>query len=151
MIEVDSHTEIAGADSASPPYQALSLVVLNMSIQFEYSALPSPTSFRLFKLNPERTKGTLCGTIEVKAITGPDLRFLALSYTWDHPYENDEKSIIQEAYPAPLPSIICNGRRLVVRNNLLDFLKQLSEWQEKSYIWIDAICINQSDENEKGH
>ncbi|KAG6365107.1 hypothetical protein INS49_006714 [Diaporthe citri] len=81
-------------------------------------------------------------------------RFVALSYTWGS--------------PEPSHDILVNGSVLSVRDNLRLALKVLrslfpskapvfdvlqSRKQENGYplMWIDAICINQSDPLEKNH
>lgn len=48
-----------------------------------------------------------------------------------------------------LRSIICNGRVLRVTNNLYHALRELPRQKRKLW-WIDAICINQMDDIEKG-
>ncbi|KAG4415970.1 hypothetical protein IFR04_010920 [Cadophora malorum] len=62
--------------------------------------------------------------------------FKALSYTWGSP--ND-----------PQHSIIMNGRTISVRENLFLALQQFHTRPETLIIWIDAVCINQADENER--
>ncbi|EIT82747.1 hypothetical protein AO1008_01617 [Aspergillus oryzae 100-8] len=46
-------------------------------------------------------------------------------------------------------TILCNGRRINVSLNLYDALLSLRQIQSKSWYWIDALCINQSDTEEK--
>lgn len=65
----------------------------------------------------------------------------ALSYTWGEPGDGDFH-------------ITCNGRTLKVWENLYGALPCLArqlrqEGSTPRRIWIDAVCINQSDESEK--
>lgn len=64
--------------------------------------------------------------------------YAALSYCW-----GDESD---KAY-VPL-----DRRRFPITRNLFSVLRQLrSDVKYASYMWIDAICINQDDEDEKSH
>ncbi|KAF2490953.1 hypothetical protein BU16DRAFT_621632 [Lophium mytilinum] len=60
--------------------------------------------------------------------------YYALSYVW-----GKEK---------PTASIICNGARLALSPHLLTGLRALKLVKQTHY-WIDAICLNQQDEEEK--
>ena len=81
-------------------------------------------------------------------------KYIALSYTWGDPKE--------------VSTILCQGKALSITRNLEDVIWQLRESQESQdifagrafaregnnktpYFWIDAICINQSDHDEKNH
>lgn len=66
--------------------------------------------------------------------------FAALSYTWG--------PAVQRACQK---SIILNGHPFNVRDNLFDFLQSQCTSARSSYLWIDAICINQDDLAEKSH
>ncbi|KPM37853.1 hypothetical protein AK830_g8696 [Neonectria ditissima] len=64
--------------------------------------------------------------------------YVALSYVWG----TDEAGSL----------ITVNGRRLSVRSNLLAALKQMrDDLDHTTYIWIDAICIDQSNMDEKSY
>jgi hypothetical protein len=61
----------------------------------------------------------------------------AVSYTW-----GDDASSIQ---------VSCNDSHLEIRSNLLNALPQISESRPEPHrpLWIDAICLNQADHEEK--
>lgn len=61
--------------------------------------------------------------------------FDALSYTWGD---------LSQTFP-----FICNNQELRVHHNLKQALPYLARRQSSLPIWIDAICINQSDDAEK--
>jgi hypothetical protein len=64
----------------------------------------------------------------------------ALSYTWGPPFENQQlrDQLIK----------LC-GAPFQVTGNLYDALKRLRLRHETRYLWVDAICINQSNINER--
>ena len=61
--------------------------------------------------------------------------FNALSYMWVNAEANTY--------------IIIDGLTFLVRHNLLMFLKRYSQEERPKPIWIDAICINQLDLQER--
>lgn len=65
----------------------------------------------------------------------PGLDFTALSYTWGDP-----------KYPEP---IAINGHRLDVTINLYTALRYLRDSHRVRTFWVDAVCINQNDLQER--
>ncbi|OAL44061.1 HET-domain-containing protein [Pyrenochaeta sp. DS3sAY3a] len=63
------------------------------------------------------------------------IEFEALSYTWGD---------LSHTYP-----IVCNNQELQVHHNLNIALPFLARRDSQLPIWIDAVCINQADEDEK--
>ncbi|OAG14716.1 heterokaryon incompatibility, partial [Alternaria alternata] len=61
--------------------------------------------------------------------------FKALSYVW-----GDATSPCE---------IICNGHKKPITRNLWDVLSQLRKQKFGCRMWVDAVCINQKDEEEK--
>ncbi|CAG7557892.1 unnamed protein product [Fusarium equiseti] len=106
-----------------------------------YSDQLDNKSFRLATIS----LGTLPDTeTQVPSVTfathtlGPQISYNALSYTWGPPrnVENtDDSSAI----------ILLNGQLFEVQPNLYDALLELEATCPETPIWIDALCINQSD------
>ncbi|KAM6488275.1 heterokaryon incompatibility protein-domain-containing protein [Trichoderma sp. SZMC 28011] len=65
------------------------------------------------------------------------LPYEALSYTWG-------------SAKAP-ENITVNGKLLAVTENLYKALQQLRYPNQERILWVDAICINQDDNKERGH
>lgn len=61
--------------------------------------------------------------------------YIALSYVWGNPTKSS--------------TVVVNGQILHITRNLEIALRQLGEIVESSYLWIDAISINQNDVEEK--
>jgi hypothetical protein len=71
--------------------------------------------------------------------------YSALSYTWGHPILNDFKDDLSH-------TIVCNGRRIPIGLNLYEALHYLFIESDVApeLIWIDAICIDQRNVEERG-
>src|SRR5947207_8786362 len=63
------------------------------------------------------------------------LTYKALSYTWGEPH-----------FPK---SIACNGEDFHVTENLFSALQRIRFADKPRHLWVDAVCINQSDNIEK--
>lgn len=105
---------------------------------YTYAPL-QPNHIRILVPDPFRKPAGLCWTIQFLDITSiHDVKFEALSYAWGSQ---------ATTYP-----IILNGKRFTVHHNLytaLPFLSVRGNVQLYRPLWIDAICINQSDDEEK--
>ncbi|KAF2679139.1 HET-domain-containing protein [Lentithecium fluviatile CBS 122367] len=69
-------------------------------------------------------------------LSSPKL-YKAVSYTWGD--------------PASTRSILLDGETFAIRENLWNFLNQERQVQHPSYLWIDAICIDQTNDIERGY
>jgi hypothetical protein len=74
--------------------------------------------------------------------------FRALSYTWDSPYQDvlTGEPIVQPEVPR---YVSCNMTLLPVKQNLHDALKTFKEFGIGGLLWVDALCINQADLDER--
>jgi len=121
----------------------LPTVVNRMS--YIYSALQSPSSIRLLILR-RAPKGDSFSLEEVDLDDNP--HYEALSYTWQDP-DADAIDTHKEA-------TIQMGKSgsLTVTTNLFTILqhllKALPDQSSQKRIWIDQICINQNDMEERG-
>jgi spore maturation protein CgeB len=108
--------------------------------QYQYSKLsPESSVIRLLTLLPSGNKAdnVRCDLFEytIQVAETASHPYEALSYHWG----NDDKP----------QSIIVDNHMLSVTENLYTVLKRLRDCKIPRTIWIDAICINQEDENEK--
>jgi hypothetical protein len=131
-----------------------------------YAALPTPTSIRLLRfVTGQAGQPDLPIRCSFKVVDLNDLPvYSALSYTWGNPRgllppEDDveaDRIAMSKLYP-----ILCDGEIIMVTANCYSFIQHLKLLQrtvvyrpdvareaalsskEITYIWIDAICINQ--------
>jgi hypothetical protein len=112
----------------------------NLENEYHFSSLPGPGSIRLLRLMPhEDGKAPIqCQLFDYRLQeSGKETHlYEALSYVWG----SDKKPL----------SISIDKRRLPVTANLHAALTHLRDHFLERIIWVDAICINQKDEIEKG-
>ncbi|KAI0528119.1 heterokaryon incompatibility protein-domain-containing protein [Xylaria bambusicola] len=105
---------------------------------FNYRRLDLRSSaFRLVRL----LKGVANDFIDCELVyTSLDengISYEAVSYTWG----SSNKPF----------SILLDGQKFMVTENLWSLLRDLREAESDRYLWIDAIAINQDDDLERGH
>lgn len=101
-----------------------------------YQALLTPDSIRLLKIE-HNAKGLPC-YLSVHSVVPKNRsfqRYNALSYVWGTP--RDTKMIYINEAPA------------MVRSNLYSALLEISHDNIQSFLWIDAICIDQENIKER--
>lgn len=106
------------------------------AIRFKYSPLKSD-EIRLLYSNTQGDKSVWSLKVVQLHSQGPEapIAFDALSYTWGD---------LSHTFP-----FICNDQELHIHQNLRDALSHIDKRQSSLPVWIDAICINQSDNKEK--
>ncbi|KAI1407516.1 HET-domain-containing protein [Hypoxylon sp. FL1857] len=109
-----------------------------------YQKLPA-RSTRLLKYKgreqpPGSSENLLIFEFEKHKVVDIKSQYSALSYTWCHPVLDDFKDDLSHA-------IICDGQRMPIGLNLNDALQHIYVESDiaPSLLWVDAICINQSD------
>ncbi len=136
---------------------------------YKYDPLPTPSCIRLLELLPSADPRNIrCSLKAVELQDAPSFR--ALSYTWGkatttlaplttnpkgqrHAGSMKDPDASQGIRRHP---IICDGKVIKVTSNLRDALKMLCNAfhlphlpQTPSYYWIDALCMNQGDVEER--
>lgn len=108
---------------------------------FKHAPLATdPTQIRLLRLNDSLDRnGLIKGEIEHHDLSSIP-PYVAISYCWGE----DKRSI----------SILISNRLLKIRTNLYDLLRILVKCPPQprfKYLWIDQICIDQSNIRERNH
>jgi Heterokaryon incompatibility protein (HET) len=94
---------------------------------------------RLLILQPAARKNAdiKCALVNVRLSDSPVTSYEAVSYTWGTPSTNRRIHI--------------EDQQVHIRDNLYRCLRRLRFPHSVRVLWIDAICINQTDLDEKGH
>lgn len=138
---------------------------------FEYEKLESPrNTIRLVRM--ESISASLESPIRITTRTiclQDNVPYATLSYTWGNPFGVFCSEKDRDAVPRTDIPIICDGKLLEIGENLYRFLcrwrqalanyeetrrkagmqEELEELRPPAEFWIDAICINQDDTEEK--
>ncbi|KAF5714604.1 heterokaryon incompatibility 6 OR allele [Fusarium mundagurra] len=114
-----------------------------------YSDELDTESFRLATISsgihPDTKSQVLSVTLAKHPLYGAsDLAYNALSYTWGSP--RDSPRLTDKVTNT---TILLNGLPFEVQANLYDALVELQVSCSGTPIWIDALCINQSNSNER--
>ncbi|KAF2822390.1 HET-domain-containing protein, partial [Ophiobolus disseminans] len=106
---------------------------------FTHDPLPESTPhIRLLQLvQGDFDQDIICNLSIWPLDTAPS--YIAISYTWGD--------------PTPTVNITVNNRRMVGRQNCQYALQQAFNQtrSRQQYLWLDAICIDQNNNWEKGH
>lgn len=109
-----------------------------MSSQEIYARAPlvaQKREIRILALAPGTGDNALYGDLFVESLDYDDLHYTAISYTWSGPVGGS--------------TIIINGIPLFITENLKLALRRIRGPSRSKNLWVDAICINQNDVEEK--
>ncbi|KAI0801588.1 heterokaryon incompatibility protein-domain-containing protein [Xylaria sp. FL0064] len=120
---------------------------------FPYSPLPAADALRLLILNPGDFLDGLEGDlVPVTFLERP--KYLALSYTWENPTPEQPDlptTFTEHGHPGRWkePTLALNGHDIPIGHNLALALRYLRSASHPLTLWVDAVCINQSNMNER--
>jgi hypothetical protein len=104
----------------------------------KHSALTDPRSSRVLRLlsSEDNHAKLICELVEEKLLDDDPPNYAAISYTLDNQHPSKE--------------IVCDEKTLLVTENCEDILIRFRVSERISFIWVDAICINQDAVEEVG-
>lgn len=109
------------------------------SPNYRHGSLPDPRTYirllRICSIDEARDVPVHCQLQAWSVDAAPD--YTAISYTWGD--------------PDLLEFIFVDDKKMEVRQNCGYVLRQAWQLKGSCYIWVDAICINQMDNDEKSH
>lgn len=117
--------------------------------EYHHEPLTAPDALRILVLDPAVDPSTdLQGSIiEIRRFeellkTHHQKPYSAVSYTWGEPNLTEDLFIHGNNESAP-------SSRLKITHNVKSMLSHLRKAHKPRSLWIDAICLNQSDDSEK--
>ncbi|KAB2103188.1 hypothetical protein AG0111_0g8193 [Alternaria gaisen] len=124
--------------SPSPPPEAKRLQeIAKGSINTIYEPLPQGEFIRVLKLQPGKAEDDIECSLEIIDIGTSKDSYEAISYVW-----GDSNHTVE---------VWCNGLQVPVTASLANALHNFRHSSEPRLLWADALCINQKDDQEKGH
>lgn len=112
------------------------------SEDYQYSPLRVDETIRVIFLHPGKSDDEVL--VSFKHLKEDWPQYVALSYVWGNDPPNSVIRVLDSRNCGAV-----TGRRLYIRPNLYSALKALRQTNCDKPIWIDAICINQDDHQEK--
>ena len=105
--------------------------------EFRYAPLDRTRGIRLLKASRQgENKRLTCSFTNVSLDERP--QFIAISYAWGEPTLEHRLN--------------CDGNtEMRITSSVKAILQNFADVKDTPYLWIDAICINQSDKDEKAH
>jgi len=101
---------------------------------FKYSPIEEKDTIRLLLIYPRHPDGSVkCALFQTPLSSVP--RYEAISYRWGGSGPNAEISV--------------NDRSVMVTPNAWEVLKNRSSFWQPKLVWIDSVCIDQTNEDEK--
>jgi hypothetical protein len=107
--------------------------------QPSFSHKPLPTTgkeIRLLNIGPGQYNDPLQGYLAVESLNSV-VDFEALSYVWG---PSDPKQLLQ-----------LDNQEFYIRPNIHSFLRRLRDPHRPRKLWLDAVCIDQNNINERSH
>jgi hypothetical protein len=102
---------------------------------YPYRQLPKDDTFRYLVLQPGTGDEPL--VCELQAAPISVTKYLTISYVWGTDIKDQ--------------AITCDGHTVMITQNLSKVLRRVRLPDKPLALWADGICINQEDQDEKGH
>jgi hypothetical protein len=120
---------------------------MDRPLQYERH-LTNGDEIRLIQLDPGHGGSPLKTTIQYRHLSNnPD--YQALSYTWGSPFNRDHPSWNQYQVSTAQHDLYIDDRIIKVTESLHSALLRLRQPVKALVFWVDAICIEQSHDEEK--
>jgi Heterokaryon incompatibility protein (HET) len=114
-----------------------------------YTTLPSKYWFRLLVIEPGSEKSLLKCQLLPMELEKAKSRYEALSYCWGLYAITPTWWTSTKKKSSKFENIICNGSNVEISSNLGTALYHIRHPRPLRVIWADALCINQTSEEER--
>ena len=120
---------------------------------FRHETLGSPDLIRLIELLPGGWEDDLRCNIHIVSLDSPPI-YDALSYSWGDESQDDPSlptdvlSSFLRTFESGKRFLRCNGQILLIGSNLYNALRRLRD-KSVRYLWVDRVCIDQSNHLER--
>ena len=110
--------------------------------QYKHSPLPGQKWIRLLRLPPQAGIAPVTASLDFHELTDDIVSYTSLSYSWGRNSDGDA---------SPNRKMLIQGQSLAITENLYDFLLRIrpNQDQDAVLLWVDAVCINQTDVPER--
>ncbi|KAH8593018.1 heterokaryon incompatibility protein-domain-containing protein [Bisporella sp. PMI_857] len=109
---------------------------MSRSQTYSYCALPITSSFRVLKLQPGADTDPITYTLDFADWQNPP-PYEAISYAWGDPTRSFQT--------------VCNGQQQELSRSIWQALSRLRLHDKPRLLWADAICIDQTNLEERRH
>lgn len=110
------------------------------SAKLIYQSLEREPVIRLLTLDPGELDDPICGKLTLEYLNHMPV-YDALSYSWADASGNTSLA----------ETVTVNGVRVAITSSCHWALKRIRKPLSKKSIWVDSICIDQDNKNERGH
>jgi hypothetical protein len=110
--------------------------------------LTSGDEIRLIEIQPGQKNDPLKASIQYRRLCG-DPSYKALSYTWGSPFNTDHPSWDQHQESDRTYDLHLGAGTVQITERLRDALIRVRKTNKALVLWIDAVCIDQSHDEEK--
>ena len=104
---------------------------------------PDGPWIRLLRLHPGQYDERLSGALVRRPLYEDAVQYVALSYSWRQGLRADQENDMA------MTSLTLQSQAFNISDHLAQALRRLRDIYLPTYIWIDAICINQQDLDER--
>ncbi len=111
------------------------LNVMSPNEKLRYHPISRPNEIRLVKILPGLRISPIKCELQSALLDPEPPKYVALSYCWG---DTNDKTWLN-----------CNGQRLTLTKNLLNAIRTLRQKDKTVILWIDQICINQENLEER--
>lgn len=119
---------------------------LSSNTEVLYHPLHHGNMIRVLEIQPGQFDDKIVSKFRYADLASAHLEYEALSYVWSKPRFTWQK-------PSDMPRVEteCNGHPLWISKNLEQAVRHIRLPSAATFLWADAMCINQDDIRERGH